>query len=274
MGKSFDVILGDEQPSEVNDTPATEPNPEAAVADPVTEQPEGPRRDEHGRFAPKEPTGVEQEPSAPVQVPPTEQPSGQLPRDVYEPLKAVREENRELKREMEAMRRQFYAQPAPQPQPQQPPVDFWDDPQSFMDTRMNQLGQTLLQQWEQRETAKRLDQSEQAARSKYQDYDDAFAAFEQSVQANPRLAMELAQAADPGEFAYSKGKAALAIQSVGSLDALKAQIRAELEAEAKAAFQPAARPVLPSTTAGDTSVGSRGGPAWAGPTAIGDILRK
>jgi hypothetical protein len=268
MDGSIDDLLN-EQPTPETDT-QTQPEAQAEPEAPAP-QPRGP----DGKFAPKQQeTGVEpqQEQPAPEAqpVPPTE-PTSQLPRDVYEPLKAVREENKELKRQLDAIQRHL-SQPAPQPQPQQPPVDFWDDPQSFMDARMNQLGQTLLQQWEQRETAKRLDQSEQAARSKYADYDDAFAAFEQAVQSNPRLAVELAQSSDPGEFAYSKGRAALAIQSVGSLDALKAQIRAELEAEAKAAFNPA-RPVLPSTTAGDTSVGARSGPAWGGPTQIDDILR-
>ena len=272
MEKGIGDFLSDEQPSEPTETVAAEPTPEAAPAEPVAEEPTGPIRDEQGRFARKEPTGVEEPaPVAADPVPPTE-PVNQLPRDVYEPLKAIREENRGLKDELRQLRESFAQAQQPAPQAQQPPVDFWDDQQSFMDARMNQLGQTLLQQWEQRETAKRLDQSEQAARAKYADYNEAYDAFAQAVQANPRLAVELAQSPNPGEFAYSKGKAALAIQSVGSLDELRAQIRAELEAEARA-YAPTPKPVLPSTTAGDTSVGSRSGPAWSGPSAIGDILR-
>jgi hypothetical protein len=265
-------FLKDEQPSEANETPVTEPNPEAATAEPVAEEPKGPSRDEKGRFAPKE-TGVE--PAQQDPVPPTE-PVNQLPPHEYAALKDERRKRQEAEARAAAIEA-HYAQLARQQQvqaPQQPAVDFWDDPQAFMDSRMAQLGETMLQQWEQRQQAQRLDASEQAARAKYPDYDEAFVAFEQAVQANPRLAFELAQQSDPGEFAYSKGKAALAIQSVGSLDALKAQIRAELEAEAKAAFNPAPKPVLPSTTAGDTSVGARSGPAWAGPAPIGDILRK
>ncbi len=155
-------FLKDEQPVAAVE-PAAGPEAQAATEatpEPTAEQPQGQPRGPDGKFAKKE-TGVEEpavEPQAPV--PPTEQPHQQLPRDVYEPLKAVREENRELKQRLAALERQTFQQP----QPPQPPVDFWDDPQSFMDARMNQLGQTLLQQWEQRETAKRLDQSEQAAR--------------------------------------------------------------------------------------------------------------
>jgi hypothetical protein len=115
-----------------------------------------------------------------------------------------------------------------------------------------------------------MDASEQAAKAKYTDYDEAFTAFEQAVQLNPRLAHELAMAPDPGEFAYARGKTALEIQRVGSIDELRKQIRSEMEAEARAIIQP--RPTLPSTTAADSSVGARTGPLWTGPKPIGEIL--
>jgi DNA repair exonuclease SbcCD ATPase subunit len=225
-------------------------------------------RDEKGRFAKKDETGVETPPvaeAAPAEpVPPTE-PADRLPRDVYEPLKAIRDENKELKAQLAAIQQRLEA---PQPQPQ--PVDFWDDPQSFMEQRFSVMNEQLLQQFEQRQTARRLDASEQAAKAKYADYSEAFSAFEQAVQLNPRLAQELAMAPDPGEFAYARGKTAIEIQKVGSIDELKKQIRAELEAEARAVIQPA--PTLPSTTAADGSVGARTGPTWAGPTPLTQML--
>ena len=269
--QSIGDILNDEQPTPENDTPETpEANTEAGQPAPDS----GPARDDKGRFAPKE-TGVEQPQPAPAETaseaPPAPQPD-QLPREVYEPLKAIREENRGLKDELRQMREQF-ARMQQQPQPQQqPPVDFWDDPHAYMATQFNQFGQTLLQQWEQRQQAQRFDAAEKAARSKYADYDEAFSAFESAVQANPRLAAELAQATDPGEYAYRKGKAALALQSVGSLEEYEAQLRAKWEAEVKAAV-PTPKPVLPSTTAADGSVGARNGDGFAGPTPITDILR-
>jgi hypothetical protein len=83
----------------------------------------------------------------------------------------------------------------------------------------------------------------------------------------------MAQAPDPAEYAYSKGKTALTLESVGSIDALIANERAKWEAEARAAFTPSApRPVLPSTTAADGSVGARTGPVWSGITPITDII--
>lgn len=260
--ENLDEVLKGE-PEKVEE-PAAEPmvDEPSSKVDPPSDR----LRDEKGRFAPKE-TGVEQTAEAapaPVEAPPA---SSQLPRDVYEPLKAVRDENRELKRQIAAIQQQM-AQPL---KPQQPPVDFWDDPQGFMSSQMQSFGDTLLQQWEQRQQAQRLDASERAARNAHEDYDEAFAAFEQAVQANPRLAVELAQSDNPGEFAYQRGKTALTLNQVGSIDALKAQLRAEWEAEVKAAA-PTPRPNLPSTTAADGSVGARTGPAWSGPESLKDIL--
>ena len=275
MEPNLDDILNSNDP--------IEPTPAEATPAPVETPAEAPAvaRDERGRFAKKDETGVEPTAAeeAPVeqQVPPTAQPSDQLPREEYTALKAVRDENKGLKDELRQIREQFarmQQQPAPQQAPQQPPVDFWEDPHGYMSQQFNQFGQSLIQQFEARQNELRIDASEQAAKAKYPDYSEAFSAFENAVRANPRLAAEMAQAADPAEFAYSRGKTALALQNVGSLDDLKAQIRAELEAEARAAIQPRPTPQLPSTTAADGSVGARSGPAWTGPMPLEQILGK
>jgi hypothetical protein len=258
--ENLDEVLKSEPEQEAPEPIVTPPSD---IVDPPSDR----VRDEKGRFAKKDETGVEPQPQAPVESEAPPAPQSQLPPDIYEPLKAVRNENKELKRQLEMIQRQMQAPP----QPRQPTPEFWDDPQGFMSAEMSRFGETLLQQWEQRQQIQRIDASEKAVRAKYADYDEAYQAFEQAVQANPRLAYELAQSDDPGEFAYSKGKAALAIQSVGSLDALKAQIRSEIEAELKAAI-PQPKPVLPSTTAADGSVGGRSGPSWSGPTPLTQIL--
>jgi hypothetical protein len=267
MDNSIGDFLNDEPTAEV-ETPTAEPTQE--TAEQQTEE-NGLQRDERGRFKSKDETGVETpqpaEVAAAEPVPPTEQPD-RLPQAEYAALRDERRKRQELEQRLAAIEA---AQTQRQPEPQQPPVDFWDDPQSFMDARMNQLGQTLLQQWEQRETAKRLDQSEQAARSKYADYDNAFAAFQQAVQTNPQLAYELASSDNPGEYAYRKGKTALTLSSVGSLEEYEAQLRAKWEAEVRAAV-PQPRVTLPSTTAADQTVAGRGAPVFAGPTPISDIL--
>lgn len=255
--ENLNEILKDEQPQ--TEEPAEPINETTGKADPPSER----LRDDKGRFAPKE-TGVETpEPQAPAEAPPASQ---QLPQDVYEPLKAVRNENRELKRQLDAIQRQM----TQAPKPQQPTVDFWDDPQGFMSAQMSSFGDSLLQQWEQRQQVQRIDASEKAAKAKYADYDEAYEAFEQAVQINPRLAYELAQQPDPGEFAYRRGRDALSLQQFGSVEALLASERAKWEAEVKGAIP---QPKLPSTTAADGSVGGRSGPEWSGPQPLSQIIK-
>ncbi len=252
---------------------ASEPAFEAEVAPEPTEieaQPEtiGQPRDETGRFAAKDETGVDgQETAEPV--PPTEQ-ADRLPRDVYEPLKAVRAENQELKRAIEAMQAQM-AQQVPKPQPE-PEVDFWENPAAVMQSQFQQFGQQLREQIRHEQITERIDQSEQSARTKYQDYDEKFLAFRQAVQLNPVLAREMAQSPDPAEFAYSRGRTALEIQRAGSIDELIAAERAKWEQEAVQAIQPRAQ--APFTTATARSVGERGVPAFTGPRPLSAILKE
>lgn len=269
MEKGIGDFLSDEQPSEPTETVAAEPTPEAAPAEPVAEEPTGPIRDEHGRFARKEPTGVEEPAVAQEPVPPTE-PVNQLPRDVYEPLKAERQKRQEAEERerlkdarLAELERQFQAMQQPQHQAQ-PAQTFWDaeDP----DGHINALVERRLVQRD-------VERSIIRAKGKYSDFDQVFAEFDQLEKVNPTLTQQAIASDDPAEFAYQTAKKAREVAQYGSIDALIAAERAKWEAEAKAAFQPPVKPVLPSTTAGDTSVGSRSGPAWGGPTAIGDILR-
>lgn len=244
------------------------PEPEA-TPEPVAEAPaeaEGQPRGPDGKFASKQ-TGVEepaqQEPIAAA--PPA---ADQLPREVYEPLKAVRNENRELKEAIAAMQAQM-ATFQPQQQPA-PPADFWDDPQAFLATQFDQFGQSMMQRFQQQQQMERIDASEAAAKGRYGDYDNAFAAFQKAAMHNPALVQQMTAASDPAEYAYTTGKRALDLEQVGSLDALIAQERAKWEQEVKAAIQPPQS--FPATTAADGSVGARTGPAWGGPKPLNELL--
>lgn len=55
--------------------------------------------------------------------------------------------------------------------------------------------------------------------------------------------------------------------------AYKEKLKAELLAELKTGA-PTAQPVMPSNLAGARNVGTRAGPAWAGPTALADIFKR
>lgn len=262
--ENLEEILKDEPAKEPQEEPKQEAEPiheESGKADPPSDR----LRDEHGRFAKKDETGVENTGAeASGQVPPTE-PTGQLPPAEYAALKDERRKRQELERKLEGILAQQ------QQQPQAPPPDFWDDPNSFMAHMRQEMQKELLQSLRQEQQIERLDASEAAAKAKYSDYDEAFAAFQQAVQLNPRLAQELASVSDPGEYAYSKGKAALALEQYGSIDALLAAERQKWEAEVKGAV-PQPKPSLPSTTAADGSVGARSGPGWSGPPSLKEII--
>src|SRR5690348_13508271 len=100
----------------LNDVPEQETVTEEATQE-VVEQPTGPTRDEHGRFARKEETGVETPPQPEAvaePVPPTEQPS-QLPPQEFAALKDERRKRQEAERRIEAIEAQLRAQQQQQP---------------------------------------------------------------------------------------------------------------------------------------------------------------
>lgn len=247
-------------------------NEPVAVTEPQEPETIGQPRDDHGRFASNQDTGVEtpQEPAeAPVEpVPPTEQTG--LPPDEYKALKDERRKRQDAEARIAVLEAQFQTAQQAQ-QPPEPEADFWDNPQGVIASQVQRAVLEALNAEKQQQQAKRIDESEASARAKYADYDDAFYAFRQAVQANPALAQQMAQASDPAEFAYTKGKTALELGRVGSIDELLKAERAKWEAEAKAAMP--APPALPSTTAIDGSVGGRSGPAWAGAAPLDDLLK-
>ena len=123
--KSLDDIL------DGNDEPEV-------MAEPQPEQTEERPRDESGRFAPK---GVEPQQEEPVAeaVPPT---ADRLPKDVYEPLKAVRDENNALKEQLETLAKQIQANQ----QPPAPPPSIWEDDQAWQQHFGGQVVSQAVQQ--------------------------------------------------------------------------------------------------------------------------------
>jgi hypothetical protein len=258
MEEGLDEIL--------NGGPADEPQAEELAPETEAERP----RDEKGRFAPKETGG---EPAAETPAVPEAASAPPAPEPDHIPIKALQDERakrQELERRLQHM--ESMLQSRTQPTPEQPP-EFWEDPDRALQSRLDQFGQSLLQQFEQRQYQQRADQAEAAARAKYPDYDDAFAKFREQVQVNPSLAQELARVPDPAEFAYQRGKQALKLSSIGDLDAYEAQIRAQARAEYEAELRGTLNPAAPLSTATDRSVGARTGPTWTGPKSISEILR-
>jgi len=244
--KSLDDIL------DGNDEPEV-------MAEPQPEQTEERPRDESGRFAPK---GVEPQQEEPVAeaVPPT---ADRLPKDVYEPLKAVRDENKALKEQLETLAKQIQANQ----QPPAPPPSIWEDDQAW---QQHFGGQVVSQAVQQATYQSKLATSEIMARQAFNDFGDVWEPMNQWLQTNPTVAQQASADAHPWGYAYRAFKNQQTMTELGAtdLDTLRAKLREELMAEMQAS-KPAA---IPPSLSNQRSVGARSGPAWSGPTPLSDLL--
>lgn len=244
-----------------NDTP--EPTIEAS-------EPEGPARDEQGRFAPK---GEAEAPEPTV----TSAPPAPEPEPDRIPLSALKDE-RQKRQQIEAELRQYqeYFSQLQQQAPQQPDPDMFADPEGFKTHLAAQLRKELMQelqpQLQQQGVMSRAEVSELLARQKYEDYDSKIEVFKEALQANPFLLTQLQQAPDPATFAYNSANKYLEAKQYGTATPSREQIEAELREKIMAELN-LNRPQVPTTLATDRSVSARSGPAWTGPTQLSDILR-
>lgn len=236
------------------DTPEEESFEDAPRLPDVAEEQRS--RDEGGRFVASETGEAPEAQAESVAVTPTENP---IPDDQFKGYLTEKRKRQELEQQVAAMQQQLSAQT------QQQPTEFFDNP----NVALEEFGEKLLERFEQRQVAQRLDASEAKARSQHADFDDALQSFQQAVQANPALAQQMARADDPAQFVYQTGKRAMELAQVGSIEQLLKAERAKWEAEVKAAMP---RPSFPTTTAMDQSVAGRGPPVWSGPVNDSDIL--
>lgn len=261
--KSLDDILDD------NDEPETETVEAEAPA--VEEKPEQQPRDENGRFAEK---GVEPEqPEAETQEaePEVEPPStGKLPKDVYEPLKAVRSENQALKDQLEALRQEIQKQQQEPKDPPPPPPSMWEDEQGW---QQHFGGQVVSQAVQQSAYTNKLNTSEFYARKNIEGFNDEWESLNKWLTDNPAIAQQAAGDFDPWGFAWRQYQNQRTIQELGATDvkSLEAKLREQILAElqANAPVEPAK---VPPSLSNKRSVGSRSGPAWSGPTPLGDLI--
>ncbi len=120
----------------------------------------------------------------------------------------------------------------------------------------------------------RIESFQSAARSRHADYEQKEAVFAELAEQNPYLVAQLQRAHDPAEFAYKTAEFHLAQKaSGGSLDALRAQITAELQAQQNDKFQSKAQG-LPKTLAGASGTGRTSGQTYTGPTPLNDIYKR
>jgi hypothetical protein len=249
--KSLDNILSEDTGTEMEIRPSLpETDPEPGVQSEETEpQP----RDERGKFAPKE-AG---EPKA--------EPPSALPKDVYEPLRAVRDENKTLKEQLEALRREIQ-QPK---EPPAPPPSMWEDDQAW---QQHFGGQVVSAAVQQASFQNKLATSEFYARKNIEGFEQEWQSLNQWLVENPAVAQQASADYDPWGFAFRAYKNQRTMQELGAtdIDQLKAQIRVQVEAEMAA--QRPATPNIPPSLSNQRSVSGRTGPAWAGPKPLNELL--
>lgn len=156
----------------------------------------------------------------------------------------------------------------------EPPKTFWDDPEGALRDQEARLRDVVTQT--------RMTTAESIARSKYPDFDEKIGVFAEVMKTTPGVYQQWMQAPDPAEYAYRLGKNQQELQSVGSIDALKAKwtqetearVRAQIEGELKAKAEKAAaeRAALPPSLS--DARGTQGNKAvWNGPMSFDTILK-
>ena len=206
-----------------------------------------------------EPQGVEPEPvQEPEAGPP---PADRLPQDVYEPLKAVRSENKELKEQLEALRREIQ-QPK---EPPAPPPSVWEDENAWGGQLVSQAVQVSAYQ-------SKLQMSEMLMAEQAEDFADIKQQLVEFVGSNPAVNQQVAESQHPWRTAYQAFKNQQTMKELGATDltTLREKMREELMAEMQA--NAPVVPNVPPSLSTKRNVGSRSGPAWTGPKPLGELL--
>lgn len=235
MSDLDDILNGDE---------GSEPIVEQVV-EPVTEQP----RADDGKFVAK---GVEES------APPAPEPV--MPPNVYEPLKAVRGENQQLKARLAEMERQLETIKGPPA----PPPDIFEDTDGWQRHVTQNAEQMATERAVQ---AARLQTSELMLMREVPNLPEIRNDLMAFVGSNPAVNEQVASSPDPWRTAYQAFQTYNTMQEVGATDieTLKAKLREQLKAELATA------PVnIPQSLAAEQS--ARGGsPAFA-PPSLKEIL--
>jgi len=267
----------------LNPTPteAEPPQAERVEAAPETNdtgQPRGP----DGKFAAKQAAKADDDPvstgekqnAAPPPVAEKQQPNREVP---LQALIDQRLEAQQAKRERDELRRQL----AELQQPRAEPVDFFADP----DAAINQRLQPFQQQFQQITSSLllRASKAEAVAVHGREAVTEMETAIGEAMQAGdpemPILRARMSQTDDPVGVAMEWHNQRKISREVGNdpkayREKLKAEILAELQASGAVPQKPAMPAVMPSNLAGARNVGTRAGPAWAGPTPLADIFKR
>lgn len=124
--------------------------------------------------------------------------------------------------------------------------------------------------------------SESIARSRYPDYDEKFATFNQMVNDAPHLAEQAFQSPDPAEFVYKTAKMQKDLQDAGGIEQMRAKVEADLKIKIKAELEAEwkkreeelkkQRDDLPGSLTDVPSKGTNRA-VWGGVPSLDDILK-
>lgn len=159
-------------------------------------------------------------------------PEGMVPQAALADERAKRQE---LQRQIDELRSQFQKPKEPEKEPE--PIDFLDDPDKWA-AQLQSKYETALKSVEQSAQQRFLQLSENMARARHSDFDDAAQVFSAAVKDNPALAAEAMKAPDPAEYVYQSGMRLKRLSDAGGdLEKLIEQERQRAREEALAEFQ-------------------------------------
>lgn len=167
------------------------------------------------------------------------------------------------------------AQPEPAPQP-----EIWDDPPAFVRSQAMEMVSPLRQQV--------LAMAREVAEVRYQPEtvkaaEEAFNRAAATGQIDPEIHRRINNSPNPYAAAVQWHQHTSTMSEIGSdpaaykaklAEEIRAQVMAELQQGSPAPAATSAAPVMPSNFATARNVGTRTGPAWSGPTPIGDIFKR
>lgn len=247
--KSLDELLSGDAPAEETAAPA---EPAGEPETPTETAAEARARDEKGRFAPK---GEEED--AP--------PASDKAKGLEAATVAERKKRQDVETQLASVMAELEALKNP-PQPPAPPPDIWEDTQGW---QQHFGGQVV----NQASVNANLNMSEMLARDKFDDFDEAKAEFLALAEKNPSLAEQALSDPHPWRKAYQIAKNHKAMSELGATDVatLEAKLREKILAEMASSAVPQGT-AIPASLTNERNVGSRSGPAWAGPKPLSELL--
>lgn len=270
MPKSLDEIMDERVSAPESETETVQPTtPEKVEAEPEQPKPEPEKPLEGNQPEAAEPEAAEGNQTVPLKALQEER----------QRLKDLREQNQQMQQQMQQMYQHMMQAQQPQ-KPQEPAkkVNFWDDPDAYVNDALSPLQQQMQQQ--------KLSMSKAFASEKVSadDLDAMDLELAQAAQSDPAVAAEaqrIMQSAHPyGELVKWHERRKL-LNEVGTdpnayREKLRQELLAELQAQQPAPVtptQPAAQPVMPSSFAAARNQGQRATPAYGGPQSLSAITR-